>query len=410
MQSFKNKRGILAVRSDVSAAELVGQIKAGFEAFKLMQAETDTRIEAFAKAQAEGATAEAKAALKAAEDSARQVQALADRLVEAEQKLVAGVLRGTEPPKSLGALVITSEAFKQFQSGATNKMRIEANTITGQSGSPASNNDTLTQSQRLPGIIGGAFRQLRIRDVLPSGNTSSNIVEFTRELAFTNNAAETAEGATKPETDVTFELANAPVRTIAHWIKLSRQVMDDAPAVASYVDTRLRYGVERRIDAQLIAGNGSGQNLSGLTASGNYTAFTPETGDTALDSLNRAKYLIEAAEYSATAIVMNPANWGAIERLKDGSDRYLVGDPHSAIGPVLWGLPVIVSNSMTADKLLVGAFDIAAQVWNREGVAVEMTESNDTDFVKNLVTVRAEARLALAIYRPASIYYGDLTV
>lgn len=410
MQSFKNKRGILAVRSDVSAAELVGQIKAGFEAFKLMQAETDKRIEAFAKAQAEGATAEAKAALKAAEDSAKQVQALADRLVEAEQKLVAGVLLGTEPPKSLGALVITSEAFKQFQSGATNKMRIEANTITGQSGSPASNNDTLTQSQRLPGIIGGAFRQLRIRDVLPSGNTSSNIVEFTRELAFTNNAAETAEGATKPGTDVTFELANAPVRTIAHWIKLSRQVMDDAPAVASYVDTRLRYGVERRIDAQLIAGNGSGQNLSGLTASGNYTAFTPETGDTALDSLNRAKYLIEAAEYSATAIVMNPANWGAVERLKDGSDRYLVGDPHSAIGPVLWGLPVIVSNSMAADKLLVGAFDIAAQVWNREGVAVEMTESNDTDFVKNLVTVRAEARLALAIYRPASIYYGDLTV
>jgi HK97 family phage major capsid protein len=235
-------------------------------------------------------------------------------------------------------------------------------------------------------------------------------VEFTRELAFTNNAAETAEGATKPETSITFELANAPVRTIAHWIKLSRQVMDDAPAVASYVDTRLRYGVERRIDAQLIAGNGVGQNLSGLTNSGNFTAFTPVTGDTALDSLNKAKYLIEASDYSATAIVMNPADWGAIERNKTSYGEYVIGDPRSAIGPVLWGLPVVVSNSMVSGKLLVGAFDIAAQVWNREGVAVEMTESNDTDFVKNLVTVRAEARLALAVYRPASVYYGNLTL
>lgn len=410
MRNSINKRGIVAVRADVSAAELVGQIKAGFEQFKTMQAETDKRIEDYAKAQAEGATAEAKAALAAAEASAKAVQGLADRLVEAEQKLVAGVMRGTEEPNSLGALVVRSDAFKQFQSGATNKMRIEANTITGQSGSPVENNDTLTQSQRLSGIIPGAFRSLRIRDVLPSGNTASNIIEYTRELAYTNNAAETAEGITKPETDITFELVSAPVRTVAHWIKLSRQVMDDAPAVASYIDTRLRYGVERRIDAQLISGNGVGQNLGGLTKSGNFTAFTPATGDTALDSLNKAKYLIEAADYAATAIVMNPADWGAIERSKTSYGEYVIGDPRSAIGPVLWGLPVVVSNSMTSGKLLVGAFDIAAQVWNRQGVSVEMTESNDTDFVKNLITVRAEARLALAIYRPASVYYGSLTV
>jgi HK97 family phage major capsid protein len=168
--------------------------------------------------------------------------------------------------------------------------------------------------------------------------------------------------------------------------------------------------VELRIDSQLVAGNGTAPNISGMTDSGNYTAFTPETGDTALDSLNRAKYLVEAADYAANAIIMNPADWGDIERLKGNDDHYIVGNPHSAIGPVLWGLPVVVTNSMTENKLLVGAFNIAYQVFNRQGVVVEIFAQDDTNVQKNLLTIRAEARLALATYRPTSVRFGNLTV
>jgi HK97 family phage major capsid protein len=353
---------------------------------------------------------DSKAAIETAEKAVAEIKSLADRVLDIEQKTAEAVKRGVEAPKTLGKMLIETDSFKQFAAGITNKARVEIkNTITGQAGSPAENSDILVPSQRLAGIIPGAFRTLRVRDVLVQGTTSSNLVEYTRELAFTNRAAETAEGVTKPETDVTFELASAPVRTIAHFLKLSKQVMDDAPALASYIDTRLRYGVELKIDQQLLNGNGSGQNISGMTDSGNFTPFTPESGDNAIDSINRAIYEVIGADYAPTAIMMNPKDWGQIERTKI-NDSYVFGSPGLAVGPVLWGLPVVVTNSMTEGKFMVGAMDVAYQVWNRQGTIVEMSESDDVNFQKNLVTVRAESRLALAVYRPASVVYGDLTV
>lgn len=378
------------------------QLNQVVEAIEKKQSEIDSMLKS--------AGAESKSAVEAAEKAAKELKAMGDRLLEIEQKQAEGIKKGYEMPKSLGESFATSDEFKAFAEGRTSKARLEIkNTITGQSGSPAANSDTIVAPQRQVGIVSGAFRTLRIRDVMPSGTTSSNLVEYTRELAFTNSAAETAEGATKPEAALTFELVSAPVKTIAHWLKLSKQVMDDAPALASYVDTRLRYGVDLRIDQQLLNGNGSGQNIGGLAKAGNHTAFTPSSGDNAIDSINRAIYAVAAADYNATAIILNPADWGAIERTKTNDDAYVFGAPQK-LAPTLWGLPVIATNTMTAGKFMVGAFDMAAQVWNRQGTTVEMSEADDTNFQKNLVTVRAEARLALAIYRPASIQYGNLTV
>ena len=354
---------------------------------------------------------ESKAAVEAAEKAATELKSMGDRLLEIEQKNADAVMRGNKAEvKTLGQTFAASQEFKDFAEGRTAKARLEMkNTITGQAGSPAANSDVIVAPQRQSGIVSGAYRNLRIRDVMPFGTTSSNMVEYTRELAFTNNAAETAEGATKPETALTFELVQAPVKTIAHWLKLSKQVMDDAPALASYVDTRLRYGVELRIDQELLNGNGSGQNIGGLTKSGNFTAFTPVSGDNQIDSINKAIYLVAAADYQATAIILNPADWGKIERTKSTTGEYEFM-PNMAMTPTLWGLPVVVSNTMAAGKFMVAALDVAAQVWNRQGVTVEMSEADDTNFQKNLVTVRAEARLALAIYRPASIQYGNLVL
>lgn len=354
--------------------------------------------------------AESKAAVAKAEAAVEEIKSLATRVLEIEQKTADAVKRGVEAPKTLGQMFIETDSFKNFAAGLSTKSRVELkNTITGQGGSPVENVNTIVDAQRLPGIVPGAFRTLRIRDVLPAGQTISNMVEYTRELAFTNAAAETAEGASKPEASLTFELASAPVRTVAHWLKLSKQVMDDAPALASYVDTRLRYGVELRIDQQLLNGNGTGQNIGGMTKAGNFTAYTPVTGDNAIDSINRAKAQVLAADYAPTAIVLNPVDWGIIERTKV-DNNYVFGAPNSAVGPVLWGLPVVVTNTMTQGKFMVGAMDIAYQVWNRAGTVVEMSEADDTNFQKNLVTVRAEARLALAVYRAASVRYGNLTV
>lgn len=353
-----------------------------------------------------------KDALAKADAAAAELSKVSASILEMEQKLTDNVKAGTAAPETLGKMVTKADAYKQFASGEIQKMRVQANTITGQSGSPAVNSDTLVQADRLSGIIAGAYRSLRIKDVLPVGTTTSNAVEYTRELAFTNNAAETAEGAQKPESVLTFELVTANVATIAHFIKVSKQVLEDAGALEAYIDNRLRYGVELRYDNQLLNGNGTGQNISGITNSGNFTAFTAVTGENALDSINRAIQAVQTADYMPTAIVLNPADWHAIERLKVGTsdDRYIIGDPSATMGNRLWGLPVVVTNNLASGKVIVGDMQNAYQVFDRTGVAVEMFEQDSDNVQKNLLTVRAEARGTLATFVPAAVQYGDLTV
>ncbi|MFA5115601.1 MAG: phage major capsid protein, partial [Candidatus Omnitrophota bacterium] len=375
-------------------------------------------IKAMVQEQMKGSKEGLAAAVAKADEAVKQVQVCADRIVALEQKLTGAILAGKEAPKSFAQILVEDSAYKAFASGQTNKCRITLkngfgarnNTITGQSGSPAANDDTLVSADRRPGIIPGAFRTLRVLDLIARGNTISNAVEFTRELLFTNSAAETAEGVSKPESTLTFELYTKPVVTIAHWLKVSRQIMNDAPALVAYIQNRLRYGVELREETQIVAGNGVGQNLTGMTVSPNFTAFTPTSGDTAIDSINRAIRALDNADYPANGIILNPATWGSIERLKDENKNYLVGSPFGAIVPTLWGKPIALTPSMTADKLLVAAFDIAFMYLTRQETEVEMSESDDTNFQQNLVTIRAEKRGVLGGLRPASVRYGSLTL
>jgi len=393
-------------------------LKKAFDEFKMSQVAANEALKVMVKEQEKGTKEGLANAIAVAEQAAKNVQICADKIVALEQRLVANILTGKEAPKTFGQLLVEDPAYKAFASRQSNKcvislkrgFNVQNNTITGQSGSPAANSDTLVAADRRPGIIPGAFRALRVRDLLSRGNTNSNAVEFTRELLFTNNAAETAEGVTKPESVLTFELYTAPVVTIAHWIKVSRQIINDAPALVAYIENRLRYGVELREEAQIVAGNGVGQNLIGITTSPNFTAFTPTSGDTEIDSYNRAIRALDAADYPANGIILNPATWGSIERLKDENKNYLVGSPFGAIVPTLWGKPIALTSSMTANKLLVAAFDIAFLYLTREEVVVEMSESDDTNFQQNLVTIRAEKRGALGGLRPASVRYGNLTV
>lgn len=395
----------------MSDLSVVAEIKQGFEDFKAQNVKTSEALRDLIKAtksDADMASSTAKEAIARAEKASQEILAMSDRMLETEQKVVAGIQHQRLAPNTIGEFIIQSDLYKQFAAGGMQKMRIEANTITGLSGSPADNSDVLVPTQRLPGIIPGAFRQLRIADIVPQSPTSSNLIEFTRELSFTNNAAEVQEGATKAESEITFEQDSVAIRTIAHWLKLSKQVIADAPALKAYVDGRLRYGVDKRLDSQIFSGNGTAPNMEGMTRAGNFTAFTPTTGDTDIDSISRAKYAIMTADYEPNAVLMNPANWGTIERLKDSNNNYIVGDPFGAIVPRMWGLLVIVSNAVTVNKMLVADFNIAYELWNRESTVIEMTDSDGTDFQKNLVTVRAERRSALASYVAAATRYGDI--
>lgn len=344
------------------------------------------------------------------------------RLAELEQKS-AGIKGKVDRPLSIGQQFVNSDQFKAFASGSQQKARFEIknNTIIGESGTPQQPSDVLVPADRLQGIIPGAFRALRVLDFLPTGTTNSNNVEYTKENVFTNSAAETEENPSsgKPESGITFTLANAPVRTIAHWLKLSKQVMEDAPALATYVDRRLRYGVLLRAETQVISGNGTAPNLAGLLDSGNFTAYSPVADATnRIDILNAAKYQVIAADYQPTAYFINPADWGVIERIKRGAsdDGYVAGDGagltyiQGGMVPIIWGLPVVASNSIPEGQFICGAFDMATQIFLRSGVVVEMFEQDEDNVQKNLVTVRAEQRMAFAVFRPDSIVAGEFDV
>jgi HK97 family phage major capsid protein len=240
---------------------------------------------------------------------------------------------------------------------------------------------------------------------------TSNAVDSLREASFTNDAAEVAENSAKPESDITFELYQVNIKTVAHWIKVSNQLLADAPAIVAYINTRLRDGLAQRIDRQLVLGDGVGANLSGLTDAGNFTTFTPTAGENLIDSINRAKYELWATGNRPDAVIVNPANWGAIDHLREtytgGAGSYLYGAPgSSATNP--FGLRIVLSNHVTAGTFIIGAMAASTALFTRSGAVVEMGYVND-DFTKNLVTIRAEERLGLGVERPSGIMYGNIT-
>ncbi len=330
-----------------------------------------------------------------------QYKEVDDRLRDIEQKGVK--MSGPAIGKTAGLLFTESPEFKALSSGQREKVRVEVKATV------VSDSTTVFPYQN-PGIIGGAFVPLTVRDILTSVPISSNMANSLREASWTNSAAEVSQGAAKNESDISFEQYNVAITTVAHWIKVSNQLLADAPAIARYIDTRLRDGLAQRVDRQLLLGNGTSPNLSGFTDSGNYTAYTPTSDDLLVDAINRAKYTLWAAGYQPTAVVVNPADWGAMERSREsaGSGMYLYGLPGMNAGTNPFGLRVVLSTHLASGKMLIGDFSNSATLWVREGVAVEMGYINE-DFTKNLVTIRAEERLGLGVERAGAFYYGDFT-
>lgn len=371
------------------------------------------KIEKNLSALSEKAEGELKTLGKVSEDTKTAIDNLgtsqrefADRLTQIEQK-------GLTPPEAKaaetwGSQVTKSESYKAFVSGTTTKMRLEVkNTLTG--------SDATVAPDRRPNIVAGAAQVLTIESLLSSLPTTSNAVEFTREASFTNNAAETAEGVQKPESSITFELINAPVATVAHWIKISRQLASDNVALAAYVNNRMRYGVDRRVETQLVVGNGTAPNLSGMMKAGNFTPHGYLSG--ALGSVLPKMVLIRRAiaaswnaGYPAEAILLNPMDWADIEiELLTTPAAQARVSVDAAGNTRLFGVPVVQSVGVPVDSFLVGRFSEAYTVYNREGIVVEMSESDADNFTKNLITIRAERRLVLATEVPGAVRGGDLT-
>ena len=262
-------------------------------------------------------------------------------------------------------------------------------------------------SERDPDTAGMAKRILRIRDLLTVIPTTQGSVDYAKQTTRTNSAAPVAEAAQKPTSTYVWTQVNLPIRTIAHLAKLTRQALDDAPTLQAELNNEMEYGLGLAEETQLLSGDGTGQNLTGLIPSATaYAAPFEIDNATMIDMIGLAILQQGLTEFPTDGIVMNPTDWMRIRLLKDAQGKYLLGDPGEVVEPRLFGLPVVPTQAMQVDKFLIGGFKLQ-KLYDRMTPEVLIASENVDDFEHNLYTMRCEERIGLAIRQPGALIYGD---
>lgn len=336
------------------------------------------------------------------------LKALLDDLAQKSARAGGGA---PEPVKTLGKLIVDDPAFKGFTGAKGENVRfkvkgeISVKAVTG-----ASDSAGALIEPTLAGVVQPAKRRLTIRGLIAQARTNSDSVKFVRQTFTNNAAAQAGEGAAKAESNIVFTPETADVITVAHWIRVSRQALSNAPALEGMIDVMLRYGLAYKEELQLLLGSGETNNIEGLVTGA--TAFARPTGVgqlsgvTAIDVLRVAALQATVAEYFVDGYVLNPINWTLIEMLKDTTGRYIVGNPTGDGNASLWGTPVVPTNAMPAGNFLAGSFGQAAQVFDREDADVTLSGEDADNFTKNMVTILAEEALTQAIYAPQALVTG----
>ncbi len=361
-------------------------------------------------------TEEEQKAFDAKMAEVRQNKAEETRLIELHgimseiQEPVKPTIKGRA--KSIGDAFVESRQYQDMiKSGRYESDAWEVREIIS---SDADSAGDLVVPQRISGIITEPERPLRVRDLLAKGRTTSSSIEYVRETLFTSAAASAAESTedlevSKAESTLTFDKETVSVITLAHWIPASRQIIADAPQLADYINTRLIYGLKLEEEDQLLNGAGGG-DLDGLLNNAQAFSETTEATDTAIDIIRRAILQARLAYYPVTGVILHPRDWANIELLKDTQERYIWVNVGNGGETKLWRVPVVETDTITEDTFLVGAFSLGAQIWDREGAKIRISEHHSDYFIKNMVAILCEERLALTIYRPQAFVTGSLTV
>lgn len=264
-------------------------------------------------------------------------------------------------------------------------------------------------------VIQGAPRQnLLIRDLIPTTPVTGQSFTYFKELLHTLGAGMVAEGAAKPTSNVTFEQVTDIVKKIAVWMPVTDEALDDVPQLYSYIQELLRYDLELKREGQLLKGDGTGNNLNGIMTQA--TVFDPtlsKATDTAIDTVRRAIYQArKQSKLAPDAVVMSDLDWMNIELQKDGENRYLFANLQGLVTPVLWGRPIVASDSMdegdgstTGGEFLTGSFQQGARIYDRMGFTIKVGMIND-DFIKNQRAILVEERLGLAVRKKFAFVKG----
>lgn len=346
--------------------------------------------------------------------------------IQAEQQRIATLTNGSNAPnvqKSAGQLFIESAEFKAAAGGGSVSTGVfQLKNITNLVGSTA----TMARPDRQAEVVTPNRRPLRVRDLMVTIPTNSASVEYIRRNVFTNAAAaqapaapSTAIGAgelqTKAQSNITWELVTAPVRTFAHFVPASRQVLQDAPMLQGLVDNDMVYGLDLVSDQQILNGDGTNQNLTGLMVDTAITVVAPDSAtanaaarpQAMLEHIRKAITAMQLNEYyNVSGVVLNPTDWATIELAKGTDGQYIWASVAAGAEERVWRVPVVITNAMTAGKFLLGDWTIGARLHDREQASIRVSESHGNFFVQNAVAILAEERYAMSVPHPKAFARG----
>jgi len=304
--------------------------------------------------------------------------------------------------KTLGQMVVESEAFQKFkQSGTPSKSIVELGlaelktVFSTTAGWPP-------ESTRIPGlVIPEAVRPIQVTDIIPPGTTGQAAVVYMEETTATFAAAERAEAAAYAEAEFVLTEQSSTVRSIGASIPVTDEQLQDVEGVQSYLDQRLGFGVRQRLDGQLLVGNGTPPNLRGIN---NVVGIQTQAkgADSVPDAVYKAMDLVRVTGRAfPNAVVFHPNDWQEVRLLKTADGVYIWGSPSEAGPQRIWGLTAVLSDAQTENTALVGDYMNFSQLYERRGLEVLVGFVND-DFLDGRRTIRAGLRAAFVVYRPAA--------
>ncbi|WP_327333715.1 phage major capsid protein [Streptomyces anulatus] len=318
--------------------------------------------------------------------------------------------QGQPHPVSAAEAFIRSKALESFRAnGKRGQFSVDGMDFRA---APAGTVTTGTQPQqntRVPGIIpNNPDFPLLVASLLDRQSSDGTTLEYMRDTSGPqstwNKAAVVAEGADKPMSGpFSFDLISTTLKTVAHWVPVTRQTADDNAQLMGYINGRLTYGLDYKLDREILTGNGTTQMQGILTTPGIGT-YQPGVGstDVKLITVRKAKTQGELAMYPPTAVVLNPMDWQDIELDEDANGQFRVianvTDPGAPMR--LWGLTVVTTVAMTAGTALLGGFRTGATLWERQGVTILMTDSHADYFTANTLVILAERRANVAVHTP----------
>jgi HK97 family phage major capsid protein len=312
--------------------------------------------------------------------------------------------------ETVGQVVISSDALKAFSASVEGGKRVSIPVNAALLSTDVAQG--VVEPQRLPGIDTAPKQRLFIRDLIAPGRTGSPAIFWVQQTGFTNAAKVVAEGTAKPYSDIQFATKITPVTTIAHMFKASKQILDDFAQLQSTVDAEMRFGLKYVEEQEILFGDGTGVHLHGIVPQATaFDAAFEVDKQNGIDDLRLAMLQAQLARFPASGHVLHFIDWAKIELTKDSLGRYILANPSGLTGPTLWGLPVVATEAPAfKGKFLTGAFNAAAQLFDREDANVVISTENADDFEKNMISIRCEERLALAVKRPEAFIYGAFTV